>query len=651
MCSQTAEVTLSIYSAPTAQAATTAICEGSGDASLSVSTNASSPTYAWSAGTSGGNNASVTVSSPVNGTTYTVTVTDGNMCSQTAEVTLSIYSAPTAQAATTAICEGSGDANLSVSTNASSPTYAWSAGTSGGNNASVTVSSPINGTTYTVTVTDGNMCSQTAEVTLTVNPAPTPTIAGTLSFCNGREATLDAGTYPNTPNTYSWSDGATSQSISTTTAGVYTVTVTTNDMCTGTASVDVTASPCLANAGTLTTNSSSICPGDDVTASVTGEQQGANYQQQYFVYSQDNSGVTTYESSSTTGTFSGLDAGTYQVCAYNECQDCPPNPSPLTTNLDNLNSTGSIQDGCYDFSCETVVIGETFAAVEGSVSTSTTSTGLNVFTVEVCGGVQPFNADLTSSGGYASLQEYSSTNAGCLNFQVTYANGVEWTLNILDANGCGGSGLTYSSDGIETVLQPQIIDYTITPEKCPNDFDGAIELEIDHGDNSCGTYSATWTGPSYSNNPTFDASSLPATHTITGLASGTYNVTITDCEGTNIFGSYYVNRSGGESGRRRGRGGCKTASGEDLLKEVKVFPNPFNHTTTIAYSLAENSFVELAVYSIDGRLITELFKGEVLAEALQRLDFNASNLPTGMYVLELKTDSGLIYYEQISLVK
>ena len=36
------------------------------------------------------------------------------------------------------------------------------------------------------------------------------------------------------------------------------------------------------------------------------------------------------------------------------------------------------------------------------------------------------------------------------------------------------------------------------------------------------------------------------------------------------------------------------------------YPNPFNPTTTIAFSIAENSHVELAIYDVQGRLVRSL---------------------------------------------
>jgi parallel beta-helix repeat protein len=78
---------------------------------------------------------------------------------------------------------------------------------------------------------------------------------------------------------------------------------------------------------------------------------------------------------------------------------------------------------------------------------------------------------------------------------------------------------------------------------------------------------------------------------------------------------------------------------EDLTPEVfalaQNYPNPFNPTTTINYSLPENSDVSLKVYDITGSEVVELVNTAQNAGNHQ-VNFNASNLASGTYIYILR---------------
>jgi subtilisin-like proprotein convertase family protein len=124
--------------------------------------------------------------------------------------------------------------------------YSWTSSPAGfTSSAANPTANPTATTTYTVTATDatGTGCSATGSVTVTVNPSPTVTITpgGPTTVCSPDCVTLTANSSTgNGPFTYLWSNGATTQSISACASGTYSVTVTTVDGCTGTASQSVT---------------------------------------------------------------------------------------------------------------------------------------------------------------------------------------------------------------------------------------------------------------------------------------------------------------------------------------------------------------------------------------------------------------------------
>lgn len=66
------------------------------------------------------------------------------------------------------------------------------------------------------------------------------------------------------------------------------------------------------------------------------------------------------------------------------------------------------------------------------------------------------------------------------------------------------------------------------------------------------------------------------------------------------------------------------------------YPNPFNPTTTISYSVPENSFVQLRVYDLLGNVITTLVRENQNA-GIYKITFDGSNLTSGSYFYQLIT--------------
>jgi gliding motility-associated-like protein len=157
-----------------------------------------------------------------------VTITDANGCTGTTSQTVTIFANPVPSiSGTFEVCQG-----FAAALNASSgyQSYAWNSGAS-----SSTINPSLAGT-YTVTVTDQNSCTGTASQTVIVNANPVPVINGNNVVCDGTATTFDAGAY----TSYLWSDGSSGQTITTGTAGTYTVTVTDQNGCVGTTSQTLT---------------------------------------------------------------------------------------------------------------------------------------------------------------------------------------------------------------------------------------------------------------------------------------------------------------------------------------------------------------------------------------------------------------------------
>jgi hypothetical protein len=65
------------------------------------------------------------------------------------------------------------------------------------------------------------------------------------------------------------------------------------------------------------------------------------------------------------------------------------------------------------------------------------------------------------------------------------------------------------------------------------------------------------------------------------------------------------------------------------------FPNPFNPTTSIEFSLAEPSVVTLRVYDLLGREVASLIEGEEMEDGAQLVNFDADGLTSGIYYYRL----------------
>lgn len=71
-----------------------------------------------------------------------------------------------------------------------------------------------------------------------------------------------------------------------------------------------------------------------------------------------------------------------------------------------------------------------------------------------------------------------------------------------------------------------------------------------------------------------------------------------------------------------------------IPKEYKLgqnYPNPFNPLTTIEYQLPKSGLVQLKVYDLLGSEVAVLVN-EVRSEGSYTINFDASNLPSGVYI-------------------
>lgn len=92
---------------------------------------------------------------------------------------------------------------------------------------------------------------------------------------------------------------------------------------------------------------------------------------------------------------------------------------------------------------------------------------------------------------------------------------------------------------------------------------------------------------------------------------------------------------------------------EDVLPErfnlKQNYPNPFNPVTTINYTIAQAGQVRLAVYDMMGRQVSILVDGAKASGSYQ-VQFNAADLPSGVYIYRLTADN-LSMTKRMTLLK
>jgi hypothetical protein len=433
-CKNTSAATVvSVNTLPTATIASggaTTFCQG-GSVTLTSSTGSS---YLWSTG--------VTTSSisPTTAGNYTVQVTGANGCKNTSEsIVVSVNTLPsstiTAGGATT-FCQG-GSVTLTSSTGSS---YLWSTG-------ATTVSiSPTTSGSYTVQVTDANGCKNTSTATIvSVNTLPTATITadGATTFCQEGSVTLTSST----GNSYLWSTGATTSSISPTTAGNYTVQVTDANGCKNTSTATVVSVNTLPSATITAGGATTFCQGESVTLTSST---GSSY---------------LWSTGATTSSISPTTVGNYtvQVTDANGCK----NTSAATVISINTLPTVTITAGGATTFCQgasvtlTSSTGSSYLWSTGAITTSISPTAAGNYTVQVtdangckntsdatvvtvntlptatitAGGATTFcqggSVTLTSSTGSSYLW---STGATTSSISPTTAG--NYTVQVTDANGC-----------------------------------------------------------------------------------------------------------------------------------------------------------------------------------------------------------------------
>lgn len=187
-CVNTSQVTVTVNSLPTITASNAqTACLGT-PVPLQVS-GASSYTWSPAAGLSCSNCANPTAT-PSATTSFTVIGSDVNGCKDTAQVIVNVNPLPVVNAGVDrSVCK----LNSTQLQATGASTYSWTpASTLSCNSCANPVASPTTNTTYTVTGTDGNGCTNTDDVAVGIYPQPIIDAGTDQTICNGSSVQLQA---------------------------------------------------------------------------------------------------------------------------------------------------------------------------------------------------------------------------------------------------------------------------------------------------------------------------------------------------------------------------------------------------------------------------------------------------------------------------
>ncbi|MFN8250182.1 MAG: SprB repeat-containing protein, partial [Ferruginibacter sp.] len=517
-------------------------------ATVTTNTNCGSSTGSITITASGGSGSGYTYS--INGVTfqagnvfsglpagvYTVTVKDGNGCTNTKQVILANINGPTvAFTQTNADC-GNNAGTVTVNASGGTAPYQYSIN----NGVSFQTGNFFTGLVagqYTLVVKDANGCTNSALITITTSPAPLLTAIPAAATCGLSNGTITAfGSAGTAPLQYSI-NGNTFQAGTTFTglaAGPYTVYVKDANGCIATVNVTVNNAP---SPSVTATSTPAAC--NNINGTITANGTGGISPYQYSI----NGGL--YQANNV---FTGLAAGSYTVsikdnsgCTSTVTVTVTSTNGPSVTatatastcggNTGTITAVGSGGAGALQYSID----GFTYQA-SGLFSAMFPGTYI-VYVRDIAGCIGTTVVTVNATAGPSLTATTTSSSCAVNNGSIT-------------ATGSGGTGaLQYSIDGVTfqagnvfTGLAPG--DYTVYVQ----DANGCIKtvnvtvslasglaftlsvIEAGCGASS-GTITVIATGTATPFQYSINGVTYQSSNVFTNLAAGTYTVYVKDASG------------------------------------------------------------------------------------------------------------------------
>lgn len=142
---------------------------------------------------------------------------------------------------------------------------------------------------------------------------------------------------------------------------------------------------------------------------------------------------------------------------------------------------------------------------------------------------------------------------------------------------------------------------------------------------------------------TYAVSGSDGTYLVDGLVPGNYNVVGDKVNYTQVAANTvnvdYISNISLTADVVLHTDGVTSTENETIVESYTLeqnYPNPFNPTTVITFTLPEASNVKLSIYNILGQKVADLVNGNLDA-GTHNVDFNASSLSSGVYLYKLET--------------
>lgn len=507
--------------------------DNSGSIDITVSGGTAPLTYSW---TSGETTEDI---SSLNEGIYNLTITDASGCSISSG-DLSVDNIPGTMTissvdVTDESCgNGIGAIDIAITGGVLPLSYAWSTGA---------ITEDINllsEGTYSCVITDASGCSITVSETVLNDDGTLSLLSSSIidETCDDGTGAIDITMAGGTlPYTYSWSTGATSEDLTSLSAGDYDVYVTDAGGCTTTESFSLDNSGGTISFGTAIIDEE-IC-GDAsgaINISFTGGEAPYTFAWSNGAITEDISGLTAGDYSVTITDFNGCsNTATYSVTlttgdlaitdATVTDESCGDGTGAIDVTIsggdapfDYSWSSGETTEDLTDLSAGTytLVITDVFGcSVSTTETVSNISAGfdasIDAVTDENCGDGTGSIAITTIGGTTPYTYAWSS---GETTEDIAGLSAGDYTLTITDATGCV---ITLDATVLNNTGTLAITSSLVEDEDC-GDGTGFIDINISGGS---APYSYAW-------------SSGATTQDISGLSAGTYSCVITDATGCSL---------------------------------------------------------------------------------------------------------------------